>query len=184
MFNPLNTTQGGYAGESDFNSVGVKNYRTWDDGIAANARVIHNGFYPRVVGAFQRGNSARDVCDLITLSPWGTGPITLRGTPEPGGPQIRSERMLIASPHKPSKPGRQAAAVWDPAHPNQVTLTNGASIDRDQPAGAVGRVWTAPVPSGCVGIGIMATIDRKGRADGRGIVLQDDHGDTYQGDWS
>lgn len=184
MFNPLNTTQGGYAGESDFNKVGVKNYRTYDDGIAANARVIHNGFYPRVVGAFLRGNSASTICDLITLSPWGTGPIPLRGTPQPGTFPGRIDVQIIASPHKPSVAGRQPAAVWSQDHPNQVRLTNGASIGHDQPGVAGDRWWTAPVPPGCTGIGIMATIDRKGRPDGAGVVLQDDHGDTYRGDWS
>lgn len=184
MWNPLNTTQSGYPGETDLNSVGVKNYRTYGDGIAANARVIRNGFYPRVVGAFLRGNDARTICDLITESPWGTGPITLRGTPLQGTPPGGHEVQLIASPHKPTIAGRQPAAIWDPARPMQVRLTNGASIAHDVPGVAGDRWWTAPVPAGCTGVGIMATIDRKGRPDGSGIVLQDDHGDTYRGEWS
>ena len=59
MFNPLNTTQGVYPGESDLNSVGVKNYARYADGIAACAKVIHNGLYPHVVAAFESGASAQ-----------------------------------------------------------------------------------------------------------------------------
>ena len=44
-FNPLATTQGGYAGETTFNSVGVKNYASYQDGLDANVQVINNGLY-------------------------------------------------------------------------------------------------------------------------------------------
>ena len=95
--------------------------------------------------------------------------------------------MLVASPHKPTLPGRSPAAVWDPAHPNQVTLTNGASIAGDRPSGDV-RLWEPPIPPGCSGIGIAATVHSgrlsSGIPDGDGIFLQDNHGDTYRGVWS
>lgn len=180
MFNPLNTTQGGYQGESNFNTVGVKNYRTYADGIAANAKVIHNGFYARVVAAFQRGNSARDICDLVTLSPWGTGPIALRGTPQPGTVDRRNEMQIIALGQKSTIKGRTPAAVWDSNHPNRVILTNDARLQGDSAGIPHTRIYTFPVPAGCTGIGIGATVDGKGRPDGRGIFLQDDHSDTYE----
>src|SRR5207342_507768 len=44
-FNPLATTQSGFAGETRFNSVGVKNYVSYQDGIDANVKVINNGLY-------------------------------------------------------------------------------------------------------------------------------------------
>lgn len=184
MFNPLNTTQGGYVNETDFNSVGVKNYANYGSGIAANAKVIHNGFYPDVVAAFTYGQDARLTCDKITRSPWGTGFIRLVGE-QPTPPTIvRTEMQLIASPHKPTIATRIAAATWDPANPNIVILTNGASIAHDVPQGGATRSWRPPVTVGAHGVGIMPTIDKKGRPDGRGIVLQDSAGGTFTGEWS
>src|SRR5260221_1829828 len=50
-FNPLATTQGGFAGETRFNSVGVKNYASYQDGINANAHAITNGRYTNILDA-------------------------------------------------------------------------------------------------------------------------------------
>lgn len=184
LFNPLNTTQGGYPGETNYNSVGVKNYRQYEDGIAANAKVIHNGYYTDAVANFRIGEDARRTCDAITRSPWGTGFIHLVGeTPAPPSPQ-ENEMQLIASPHKPTLAGRVAAAVWNAAEPNVVTLTNGASIAHDAAHGAKERRWAPPVTQGAHGIGIFPTIDKRGKPDGRGIVLQDSAGGTFIGEWS
>lgn len=184
MWNPLNTTQGGYPGETNFNSVGVKNYVRRSDGIDANAHVIHNGYYPGVINRFLNGNDARATCDAITASPWGTGHIQLIGAPQgPVSPQ-GVEMALVASPHKPTTVGRVPAALWGPESPNVVKLTNGASIAHDVPVGGGKRQWSPPLQVGRHGVGIMATIGRDGRPDGRGIVFQDDAGQTYIGLWS
>jgi hypothetical protein len=71
-FNPLATTQSGFQGETRFNSVGVKNYATYDDGINANVRAITNGLYGNVLDALRAGNSAERVGQAIADSPWGT----------------------------------------------------------------------------------------------------------------
>jgi hypothetical protein len=72
-FNPLATTQGGFAGSTQFNSVGVKNFATYQDGIDANVKVITNGLYENVLAALRRGTSAEEVAQAIAASPWGTG---------------------------------------------------------------------------------------------------------------
>jgi hypothetical protein len=72
-YNPLATTQGGYAGETRFNSVGVKNFATYQDGIDANVKVITNGLYGNILTALQQGNSAMAVAQAVASSPWGTG---------------------------------------------------------------------------------------------------------------
>jgi len=72
-FNPLATTQGGYAGETQFNSVGVKNFASYQDGLAANVKVITNGRYGNILAALQQGTNAMDVAKAIAASPWGTG---------------------------------------------------------------------------------------------------------------
>jgi hypothetical protein len=71
-FNPLATTQSGFEGETRFNSVGVKNYAKYDDGINANIRAITNGLYGNVLDALKAGNSAERVGQAIADSPWGT----------------------------------------------------------------------------------------------------------------
>jgi hypothetical protein len=72
-FNPLATTQGGFAGETQFNSVGVKNYTSYQDGLDANVKVITNGLYPNIIAALQQGTDAMAVAQAIAASPWGTG---------------------------------------------------------------------------------------------------------------
>jgi hypothetical protein len=72
-FNPLATCQGGYPGETNFNSVGVKNYASYQDGIAANAHGIENGRYGNILAALKAGNNAMAVAQAIANSPWGTG---------------------------------------------------------------------------------------------------------------
>jgi hypothetical protein len=72
-FNPLATTQGGYAGETQFNSVGVKNFATYQDGLDANVKVITNGLYGNILTALQQGNNAMAVAQAVANSPWGTG---------------------------------------------------------------------------------------------------------------
>jgi hypothetical protein len=73
-YNPLATTQGGFAGETQFNSVGVKNYMSYQDGLDANVKVINNGLYSNILAALRQGNSATAVAQAIADSPWGTGP--------------------------------------------------------------------------------------------------------------
>ena len=72
-FNPLNTTQGGFPGETDLNSVGVKNYTSYQDGLAANVKVINNGDYQPILDALKQGNNAMAVAQAIAQTPWGTG---------------------------------------------------------------------------------------------------------------
>jgi hypothetical protein len=77
-FNPLATTQSGFSGETRFNSVGVKNYATYQDGIDANAHALLNGRYTNILDALRAGNSATAVAQAIQNSPWGTGGLVLK----------------------------------------------------------------------------------------------------------
>ncbi|HUI47735.1 MAG TPA: hypothetical protein VL119_03490 [Acidimicrobiia bacterium] len=77
-FNPLATTQSGFAGESQFNSVGVKNYASYQDGIDANVDALTNGRYTNILDALRAGNSAVAVAQAIANSPWGTHDGVLR----------------------------------------------------------------------------------------------------------
>jgi len=77
-FNPLATTQSGFSGETRFNSVGVKNYARYQDGIDANVHALTNGRYANILAALQAGNDATAVAQAIKDSPWGTGGGVLR----------------------------------------------------------------------------------------------------------
>jgi hypothetical protein len=124
MWNPLNTTQGGYAGESNANSVGVKNFARRDDGLDANARVIHNGFYPLVVAAFTRGNDASAIVRAITSSPWGTRAIALR--PVLGTPGRVPQALLQVDPPKEEPVAVRLFHAPNPPDPNRFC---GAVVD-------------------------------------------------------
>jgi hypothetical protein len=77
-FNPLATIQGGFDGATNFNSVGVKNYVSYEDGLAANVKAITNGRYANILAALQQGTSAMGVADAIAASPWGSGELVRR----------------------------------------------------------------------------------------------------------
>ena len=77
-FNPLATTQSGFAGETRFNSVGVKNYASYEDGLNANIKAISNGLYGHILDALRAGNDAGAVATAIANSRWGTGHLVER----------------------------------------------------------------------------------------------------------
>lgn len=92
-YNPLNTTQG-LPGASSINSVGVKSYESWAQGLVATAQTLTNGHYGPILSALHSGTPA-EIAAAIGSSPWGTGatlvaqtissaPTNLGGTRVPG----------------------------------------------------------------------------------------------------
>jgi peptidoglycan hydrolase CwlO-like protein len=71
-YNPLNTTQS-MPGATVFNSVGVKAYTTWAQGLKATVITLHNGLYGGILAALHGGNDAEAVAGAVAASPWGTG---------------------------------------------------------------------------------------------------------------
>jgi len=76
-YNPLATTQS-MPGATNFNSVGVKNYLSYADGVQATVTTLTNGHYANILAALQAGNSATAVGQAVANSPWGTGQGVLR----------------------------------------------------------------------------------------------------------
>jgi hypothetical protein len=70
--NPLATTRR-HANTTNFNSVGVKNYSSYEDGLQATVDTLHNGHYADILNALRAGTSAMDVARAVAASPWGTG---------------------------------------------------------------------------------------------------------------
>lgn len=78
-YNPLATIRSSHQpGESQFNSVGVKNFPTYEAGLETTLAALQNGLYQPVLDALQRGTSALDVARAVAGSRWGTGTAILR----------------------------------------------------------------------------------------------------------
>lgn len=72
QFNPLATTRRA-EGATNFNSVGVKNFVSYEQGVETTVGAITNGLYDHVIAALRRGNDAFAVADAIANSKWGSG---------------------------------------------------------------------------------------------------------------
>ena len=81
-YNPLNTTEP-MSGATDFNSVGVKNYSSWDDGITATVKTLNNGHYTDILNALAIGGT-QDFGVTVGESPWGTETFVITGQPIKG----------------------------------------------------------------------------------------------------
>lgn len=78
-FNPLATIRSsGQPGETRFNSVGVKNFPTYQAGLDTTIAALQNGLYGDILAALQRGDSAQAVAQAIAGSRWGTGNLVVR----------------------------------------------------------------------------------------------------------
>jgi hypothetical protein len=77
-FNPFNTTQP-MPGATKYNSVGVRNYKSAEDGIAATVKTLTNGRYPEILSKLKSDAGAVEIANSISdLKTWGTGAGVLR----------------------------------------------------------------------------------------------------------
>ena len=74
-FNPLATMRQSKALGEDagqFNEAGVRDYKDFDQGVAATIETLNLSYYTEVVAALRRGTTPRELRDLVVASPWGT----------------------------------------------------------------------------------------------------------------
>jgi hypothetical protein len=71
-FNPLNTTEDA-PGAVSMNSVGVKAYGSWDQGIAATVSTLKNGDYGDIIASLQGGDAATTAVNAAGLRTWSGG---------------------------------------------------------------------------------------------------------------
>ena len=72
--NPWATTEP-WTNSTMFNSVGVRNYQTWHDGIDATVATLLNGYYDHLVHLLKQPNiTAKQLLGALTSSPWGSHP--------------------------------------------------------------------------------------------------------------
>jgi hypothetical protein len=86
-WNPLCTTQP-WAGSTNYNSVGVRNYATFKDGVDATIETLTNGLYDELLDTMRvEGISAGAVCKAIAATPWSGTP------PNPEYEELLLERL-------------------------------------------------------------------------------------------
>lgn len=71
VYNPLATTQP-MPDATDFNVVGVKNYKDDQQGIDATVKTLNNGYYPHILHGLQT-NDTTEASNAVELGIWGTG---------------------------------------------------------------------------------------------------------------
>lgn len=70
-FNPFNTTQKA-EGATNYNSVGVKNYTSAEQGVAATVKTITNGRYESIINSLKMDKPPMETAEALVASPWGT----------------------------------------------------------------------------------------------------------------
>jgi hypothetical protein len=93
-FNPLNTTLS-RPGARSINSVGVKAYRNWKEGIDATVQTLRSADYGGIRHGLKTGNAGA-VATAIGHSPWGTNGQLVGRTI--AGTTIRRLPNVVASP--------------------------------------------------------------------------------------
>jgi hypothetical protein len=78
-YNPFNTTQS-MPGSTNFNSVGVKNYASIDDGLNATIKTLNNGRYNCIVNGLKNSIGAKKITQDCSneLKTWGTGDLVAK----------------------------------------------------------------------------------------------------------
>jgi hypothetical protein len=79
-YNPLNTTLGGKYGSESMNHVGVKVYKSWEDGLNATIDTLtgknaDKRGYTDIIEALKAGKSKEDILTAINSSAWVTGKV-------------------------------------------------------------------------------------------------------------
>lgn len=70
--NPLSTTED-WEDCTDYNSVGVKNYLNWLDGVMATVATLNNGAYDYLLKVLRNEKSTpREMMGALNSSPWGS----------------------------------------------------------------------------------------------------------------
>lgn len=91
-YNPFNTTWE-LPGSTDFNSVGVKNYKSLEDGMIATIKTLKNGRYSCIVNGLRNDIGAAEIARCESLKTWGTGNLVAKviaGYNSGSSPKVKS----------------------------------------------------------------------------------------------
>lgn len=125
-WNPLATTEPGEAGETQFNSAGVKDYPTLEEGLDATVRTILLPEYAAIRALLDDAASADRIVAAVAASPWGThdAVAALAGLrANPGEANVTVGTAETAAPAAPAAP----VAVPVKVSPSVPELVDGSS---------------------------------------------------------
>lgn len=91
-YNPFNTTWD-LPGSTNFNSVGVKNYKSLEDGMIATIKTLRNGRYNCIVNGLRNDIGAAEIARCESLKTWGTGDLVAKvvaGYNSGSSPKVKS----------------------------------------------------------------------------------------------
>ena len=91
-YNPFNTTWN-LPGSTNFNSVGVKNYKSLEDGMVATVKTLKNPRYSCIVDGLKNDIGADEIARCQSLKTWGTGDLVAKvidGYNSGSSPKIKS----------------------------------------------------------------------------------------------
>lgn len=91
-YNPFNTTHK-MPNSTNYNTVGVKNYETIEDGLKATIKTLLNGRYDCIVNGLRNDIGANKIASCSSLHTWGTGDLVakvIRGYESGSSPKISS----------------------------------------------------------------------------------------------
>lgn len=147
-YNPLATTRKGYAGETQFNPVGVKNYPDLQTGLRATVDTLKLDYYKDLTALIRRNDvSAEQLAKAVAASPWGTGTGVLRvlGSTAVDGYEQQT---------RTAKLGANQGAIKQHHLVNQAVISANAGGSRFAPSA-----------------GYMAGLQRMGKAGAQGLRL-------------
>jgi peptidoglycan hydrolase-like protein with peptidoglycan-binding domain len=76
-FNPFATTQP-YGASTKFNTAGVRNYQSEEDGIAATIKTLLNGYYTDLVNRLRSDLDPIEIASSLDLNIWGSHQLPLK----------------------------------------------------------------------------------------------------------
>lgn len=123
--NPFNTTQHA-PGAGSYNSVGVRNYTSPQQGIQATIDTLNNGRYQPIIDALRSGTSAKAAADALAASPWGTGSLVQKMLGGAGGavPSSSVAPSFASAPPSPTPPASTGGAGISPLLGQLLSQTN------------------------------------------------------------
>ena len=134
-YNPLNTTQDA-SGATAMNSVGVKAYTSWQQGLDATVKTLNNGNYAGILHALRQGNDANAVANAVVQSPWGTHQITVGDQTNYGTTKVdTTQRTVASSSLDPNKPQSVQQYLGNPDVASQYGYT--AAYMKDPEVGPI-----------------------------------------------
>lgn len=107
-FNPFNTTQL-EPGATSVNSVGVKSYTSWAQGLQATVTTLQNGRYNSIISDLQRNAPEATTAADVGKSPWGTPNWTAKGISGGSGSQTTGQPLPGVSGGNASNPENTTA---------------------------------------------------------------------------